>query len=137
MLSLAWIFFTATAIPISSQPEMQTQSCRWQGSWQDKTTHGNILWLVKQSTDCCALWNQLIEGTSSDSYGNGSVKGSCTLQACVIEQVYTSGTLKGKKYIYSGIPVVTKDTQILKSVSGSWKQGNASGTFAVATTCSE
>jgi len=114
----------------------ETWECTYGGTWKTNGTgnSGGLNWKVtwvKQG----AGW-QLV-GNMTDKYGVSSLNGSCMNKACTLTQTYSSGSLVGKPYVYTGTYVdqTTGDGASVNTFTGTWKGNNTTGAWAARANC--
>ncbi len=123
--SLLTIVTTASLLVLSSGMAfaMETWDCSYKGTWTDKgDKEGSAFtWVMKwKNTDEKKdLWS--VEGKYKDEDGEANIKGTCTGESCIFEQLYTSGKWKNETYYFIGkYNDKESKTGVESSFKGTW-----------------
>jgi|JI61114C2RNA_FD_contig_31_7667573_length_794_multi_7_in_0_out_0_1 hypothetical protein len=109
-------------------------SCSYTGEWTTEGTndHGDFKWLVKwERPDEKASWH--IIGDYNDRFGASFLDGNCnTEKKCDMTQTYTSGSLNGSVYEWSGTYTDKADAsgtagKTTNTFTGTWKDASGKG----------
>jgi len=114
----------------------ESWACNYHGTWNTNGSgnSGKLEWevtWVKQGNG----WTVL--GNMEDKYGASTVNGSCQNARCSFTQTYSTGSLVGKPYVYTGTYTdnSTGDGESENTFTGTWSGNGATGTWTARAVC--
>lgn len=114
----------------------ETWECKYSGSWARGSDNksGSLVWTVtwvKQGSG----WQ--IVGNMNDEYGASAFNGSCANKNCTFTQTYSTGSLVGKPYTYTGgyTDQQLGNGQTQNNFTGTWTGNGNAGTWKAKAVC--
>ncbi len=91
----------ATVLAVATPAHAESWTCVYKGRWiTTKTQNTDEMNWVLRWDKAKTGWN--LTGLYADKYGKASFTGACANKSCDMTQTYSSGSLKGKRYFYTG-----------------------------------